>query len=155
MAQSSMTPISIPSAQRKVFVDTSAWYAVAGARDQYHTVARSYFEQALAEPVHFLTSDYILDETLTRLRYDFGHSIALRFWQQVEQARNQGSLTILWTEESVWQIALDLFRTYRDQTLSFTDCTSFALVHAYKPHEVFAFDDHFSLLGVVIQPGLK
>jgi predicted nucleic acid-binding protein len=34
-------------------------------------------------------------------------------------------------------------QAFPDQTLSFTDCTSFALMERIGVHEAFAFDSHF------------
>jgi len=134
-------------------VDTGGWYAVTSEKDRHYEDVTLYYLDLLDEGAHLLTSDYVLDETITRLRYDFGHAVALKFWQQVEQAYQKGFLTILWVDERVWKAAMDIFQKYDDQDFSFTDCTSFALAQEHQADEVFAFDHHFLMFGLIIKPG--
>ncbi|MBM4045670.1 MAG: type II toxin-antitoxin system VapC family toxin [Planctomycetes bacterium] len=154
MAQRTTTSTSTASGRHRVFVDTGGWYAVTSERDRHHEAGRLYYLNLLDEGAHLLTSDYVLDETLTRLRYDFGHAVALRFWQQTTRAQEKGSLTILWVDERVWKAAMGIFQKYADQDFSFTDCTSFALAREHRVDEVFAFDRHFLMFGLAIKPTL-
>jgi len=133
-------------------VDTGGWYCVASEEDYHHEIGTLYYLDMLDEGAHLLTSDYVLDETITRLRYDFGHTIAKAFWQQIEKAQQKGFLTILWVDERVFRAAMDIFRKYDDQDFSFTDCTSFALAQEHKVDEVFTFDHHFLMFGLLIKP---
>jgi predicted nucleic acid-binding protein len=133
-------------------VDTSGWYAAAAVQDRFHTEGARHLQELLDSSTHLFTSDYVLDETLTRLRYDSSHREALAFWQKIEAARQIGFLTVLWVEEAIWTAALDIFRQYEDQRLSFTDCTSFVLAQTHSIDQVFAFDDHFRMFGLTVRP---
>jgi hypothetical protein len=42
---------------------------VASEEDRHHEVGTLYYFDLLDEGAHLLTSDYVLDETITRLRY--------------------------------------------------------------------------------------
>ncbi|MCW3099755.1 MAG: putative nucleic acid-binding protein contains domain [Chthonomonadaceae bacterium] len=152
MARKTTMPTSIVMKRTEVFVDTGGWIAVAAEDDNYHQVATDYFESHLQAGTRFLTSDYVLDETLTRLRYDLGHGAALRFWQQIEAAQKMAILDILRVDEVIWSAAYEVFAQFRDQTFSFTDCTSFVLARSHSVDEVFAFDAHFAIFGFVIRP---
>ena len=153
MARKITTSTSTVRSRRKVFVDTGGWYAVASEDDRYHEVGTLYYLDLLDEGAYLLTSDYILDESLTRLRYDFGHALALTFWQRMDRAQRDGFLTILRVDERVWQAAMAIFQKYDDQDFSFTDCTSFVLARAHGVDEVFTFDRHFLMFGFTIKPG--
>ncbi len=48
--------------------------------------------------------------------------------------------------------ALDLFRQFADQHVSFTDCVSFVLMRKNHLSQVFAFDRHFAYAGFAVQP---
>ncbi len=48
--------------------------------------------------------------------------------------------------------AWDLFTRYDDKVLSFTDCTSFALLRERGLTEVFTFDSDFVKVGFVERP---
>lgn len=130
-----------------VFMDTSGWIAVAKPKDAYHDVARLQYARLLMRRVPLFTSNYVIDETMTRLRYDVGHSIACRFYDKYERAENQHLVTTLWVDEDVTRQAWQIFQKYSDQKLSFTDCTSFALMQNNGIKEAFALDAHFEMFG--------
>ena len=52
----------------------------------------------------------------------------------------------------IWQRAEVIFDLYKDPKLSFTDCTSFALLQEMEVGEVFGFDSHFEMMGHVLAP---
>lgn len=138
--------------RRKVFVDTAGWYAVSSADDRWHQVATHYYLNMLDQRFRLLTSDYILDETITRLRYDVSHESALTFWRQIQPAIRTGVLTVLWVDSRTWTAAMSIFNRYEDQDFSFTDCTSFVFAEEEAVDEVFTLDRHFLTMGFVIQP---
>lgn len=49
---------------------------------------------------------------------------------------------------------MDIFQQYDDQNFSFTDCTSFVLALEHRVDEVFAFDRHSLMFGLIIKPSL-
>jgi len=130
-----------------VFVDTGGWIAIAEPTDTYHDVAKLHYARLLMRRVRLFTSNYVIDETMTRLRYDVSHSIACRFYDKYEKAGNRHLITTLWVDEDVTRQAWHIFRKYSDQKLSFTDCTSFALMQNHGIREAFAFDAHFEMFG--------
>ena len=127
MARRTTTGTSTTKTRSKVFVDTGGWYAVSVARDRRHKLAIQHYASLLDDDTLLVTSDYVLDETITRLRYDSGHETSIDFLDQIEQAAERGFLRILQVDERIWSEACDLYRKYQDQEFSFTDCTSFIL----------------------------
>ena len=55
----------------RVFVDTSAWYAVADARDPDHPAVSAFMQ---SNPLPLITTTYVLDEMLTLVKARFVHS---------------------------------------------------------------------------------
>lgn len=70
----------------KLFVDTSAWFALNDRRDRHHAEATRFLESFKSEPVLFSTTDYIVDETVTLLRYKISHREALAFLRSLHAA---------------------------------------------------------------------
>ena len=136
----------------KIFVDTGGWYGVVSSEDRQHTVSVAYYRADVESRALLITSDYVLDETLTRLRYDFGHRIAMQFWEQIVQAEAAGWLVILPVGSSIWNSAIEIFARFDDQNFSFTDCSSFVLAQIEHVDEVFTFDHHFRHFGLIVQP---
>ena len=53
-----------------IFVDTGGWIAILNRRDQHHQEAVTIFNKLQQQQMRLLTTDYVIDETVTRLRYD-------------------------------------------------------------------------------------
>ena len=120
-----------------LFVDTSVWYAAADSSDASNASAKIIL--AAGEPL--VTSDHVLVETWTLLRYRMRRHAAERFW---EGLRN-GVATIepvgMADLEAAWQIGL----SYRDQDFSLVDRTSFALMCRLGIDRAASFDSDFAI----------
>jgi hypothetical protein len=137
---------------RAVFVDTSGWLALVLRNDQYHQSATAYYQLLRSNKMPLVTSDYVLDETLTRLRYDAGLQTAILAKEALDKARELNLLSMQWVDEAVVAEAWSLFIKHKDQEVSFTDCTSWSICQRLGIREAFAFDTHFHLMGLVIGP---
>ena len=127
--------------QNKIFVDTSAWYAIIDKNDRDHALAATKI-QVLDRPL--VTSNYIFDEILTLLKAKLGFAVAVNFGQKLWNQEISALVRITEDdEERAWRI----FRQYDDKGFSFTDCTSFALMERLDINTVFAFDDDFIQYG--------
>jgi predicted nucleic acid-binding protein len=124
-----------------IFVDTSAWYAVEVADDVNHEAACKFLAE-IASGKHgvSVTTDYVLDETLTLLRSRRDLASASCFIDKIRKSR---SVRVFWIDESLFEKALDVFRKSDRKSWSFTDCTSFALMRDLSVSEAFTFDAHF------------
>jgi predicted nucleic acid-binding protein len=129
---------------RFAFVDTSAWFAAVVPWDANHASSSAWFERN-ERPL--MTTDYIVDETLTLLRSrgEGQRAIALgeRFFKgQVATVHRLSSGEI----EAAWEV----FRMFRDKEWSFTDCTSKVVIEELACAVAVAFDEHFRQFGTVL-----
>ncbi|MGE5585557.1 MAG: type II toxin-antitoxin system VapC family toxin [Bacillota bacterium] len=108
----------------KLFADTGAWIALLVESDVNHTKARSAFSRFLAEHALVVTSNYVIDETVTWLRYQVSHKATVAFRETLTEARAAHGLHVEWMSERIEGEAWDVFLRYSDHELSFTDCTS-------------------------------
>lgn len=131
-----------------IFVDTGAWIALTDKNDKYHEDAIRIYTFLKQQKKHLLTTDYVLDETVTRLRYDSSHDIATRFLDVVTLTSKTDILQIVYTEHNIFYDATVIFRKYETAVLSFTDCVSFAVCKKYEIHKAFGFDSHFPMMGI-------
>lgn len=136
----------------RIFVDSGGWLSVLVRTDQHHVAGSAYYRQLLDAHARLFTSDFVLDEVITRLRYDIGHATASHFISLIQQSVNNHALQIWRVDEVIWQEAEKIFLQYADVRLSFTDCTSFALLNIHPVDEVFGFDQHFTIMGWVLKP---
>ncbi|MYC76370.1 type II toxin-antitoxin system VapC family toxin [Candidatus Poribacteria bacterium] len=104
-----------------IFVDTGAWIAMLNPNDQYHREAVAIYRPFRQQKTQFLTTDYVIDETVTRLRYDTNHSIAVIFLERIERLVETGVLILVEIDNRIFRGAIALFRQYDSARLSFTD----------------------------------
>src|SRR4051812_37816191 len=111
--------------------------------DPNHERAAS-FLAANREPL--ITTDYVVDETLTLLRARSERQRAILLGERFFT----GELAEIYylTEEDVRQ-AWEVLRAYTDKDWSFTDCTSKSIIEKHTLAAAFAFDHHFRQFGTV------
>ena len=100
--------------------------------------------------IRFLTSDDIVDEAVTLLRYDSSHQHAVRFLDLMARVQEIDVLQRVVVTAELFEAAVALFRQYDTATLSFTDCTSFVICDQLQIPEAFAFDQHFLMRGITL-----
>ncbi|MCL5045514.1 MAG: type II toxin-antitoxin system VapC family toxin [Actinobacteria bacterium] len=132
----------------KLFVDTSALVALADSGDMNHQRAAD-FARSLPNAARFVTTDYVLDETITRLRFSIGHSRTVEFREKIMASR---LYSIVGVNEEIRRLAWGLFKSYGDKQFSFTDCTSFVIMKALRLEEALTFDRHFLQAGFRVIP---
>jgi predicted nucleic acid-binding protein len=132
-----------------LFVDTAGWVACADSADPAHKRAAAARDRWLERGGVLVTTDYVVDETLTLIRLRLGLDAAEAWWRQVE-----GSSRLRWEFVSLARAdkARGLFFRYRDKDFSFTDCTSFVVMRELKLGEVLTTDRHFKQAGFTTLP---
>jgi len=131
-----------------IFVHTGAWIALSDKSDQYHNSAVEIYKALKLKRERLLTTDHVIDETATRLRYDANHGVAVRFLDLIDKSEKAGILALVRIDESIFKDATAVFRKYDTVVLSFTDCTSFAVCQKHYVNKAFAFDQHFEIVGI-------
>lgn len=121
-----------------LFVDTSAFYAVADSSDRHHERAVSTF-CARGERGDLKTTDHVVVETWLLLRARLGRVAAMRFWDAMET----GVVQVFGVSSRDLARARAIAREWPDQKFTLVDCTSFAVMERLGIREAFAFDRHF------------
>lgn len=135
-----------------IFVDTSAFLALVNEKDDNHLAAVRFLEDIKNGKVKIkkiITSDYIIDETLTRIRYAVGHREAVEWGKEILASKVVEKLEL---GREIFEFAWELFETYEDKRLSFTDCTSFAIMKKRGVERAFSFDRDFEKMGFIPLP---
>ena len=132
-----------------VFVDTAGWMACADGSDPAHARACSARDELLEEGNLLVTTDYVLDETLTLIRMRLNLAAAESWWSQVE-----ASSRVRWEWIGVTRAekARRVFFRHRDKHYSFTDCTSLVVMQELRLKQALTTDRHFRQMGFEIRP---
>jgi predicted nucleic acid-binding protein len=133
-----------------LFVDTSAFYALADKKDSNHRRARAFLTALQRKGQALVTTTDVFDETVTLVRYRLGHRAAVTLGGKLLESRWCRIVEIMdETRRGAW----DVFVRYADQTFSFTDCTSFATMRSMHLPEAFTFDRRdFAGAGFLARP---
>jgi predicted nucleic acid-binding protein len=123
--------------------------ACADESDPAHERACQARDAALEEGKILVTTDYVVDETLTLIRVRLSLIAAEAWWSQLE-----GSSRLRWEWIGVARAekARSLFFRHRDKGYSFTDCTSFIVMKELKLKQALTTDRHFRQMGFDVLP---
>jgi predicted nucleic acid-binding protein len=135
---------------KALFVDTAGWMACADAADPACQTARAARDRALERGQLLVTTDYVIDETLTLVRLRLGLAAAEAWWTQVQSSSR---LRVEWIGAARADTARHLFFRHRDKDFSFTDCTSFIVMQDLKLRQALTTDTHFNQVGFDAVPG--
>jgi predicted nucleic acid-binding protein len=132
---------------RRVFCDTSYFYACADTDDGFHDRALTLASEAMNRRAELWTTWDVISETVTLLRYRHSAAAAIRFLDDVKPGLRVASYG-----ETVRHEAEQVFRRHaRDHRLSFCDAVSFVVVTTLLDHmPCFAFDEDFRRLGLTV-----
>jgi hypothetical protein len=133
-----------------LFVDTAGWMTCADAADPAHLRATQARDAALEAGSVLVTTDYVVDETLTLIRIRLGLPCAQAWWGQVERSVR---VRWEWLDAARAERARTLFFQRREQDYSFTDCTSFVVMQELRLRQALTTDRHFRHFGFEVVPG--
>jgi uncharacterized protein len=127
---------------RRVFVDTSGFYAFLDRNDPFHGEARRLFLRSRDEPWALMTSSYVVHETWALIQARLG-------WDAVEDwlASLLARCEVVWVDERLHERGAARARQARQRRLSLTDCVSFEVMLARNCRECIADDAHFMEIG--------
>jgi uncharacterized protein len=124
----------------RLFVDTGAFIALTDADDENHKAAAAFYRNAKENGARFVTTNFVVCETMNYLRARISHHIAVLFHETLKKS---GLIEIIPVSPSVEDAAFVIFKRYSDKDFSFIDCTSFSAMRSLKLKTAFAFDKHF------------
>ncbi len=133
-------------AQRAVFVDTGAYYALADPGDTSATVAKVISEHLIAERWVIYTSNFILAEIHALLLRRRGRAVALKVLEDLDQSPTTIERVTVADEAR----AREIITQYDDKNFSLTDATSFAVMERLGITCAFTFDRNFEQYGLTV-----
>ena len=126
----------------KIYVDTSAFYALIDRSDRHHEKASALWPELLHENVALITSNYVVWETTDLLQQRIGCEAAILWYRDV-----LGVMDVRWVNEENHQRAVELWLNLGQYRPSLVDCVSFVTMHLHQIEKVFCFKPHFINYG--------
>ena len=116
-------------------------------QDFSHRAASRILRKSAAAKQRFLTTDYVLDETVTLLKFrDHGHLIRAVF----DTILSSNACRIEWTSLERFESTFAYFLKHLDHQWSFTDCLSFQVMKELQVQRALTKDAHFREAGFTV-----
>ena len=131
-------------ASKPVLADTSFFFALVAKRDPAHRQAVKAFAKLLRARCRVITTDYIVDETLTLTKARINARAALALLDRIERSE---AINLEDIAPHRFDTAKAFFVKHADHGYSFTDCTSFVLMRELRMTQALTTDRHFSEAG--------
>ncbi len=132
-----------------IFLDTSFFKALLDPKDDFHNKAKTQWGLFRHQDIDLVTTNYIVDESLTLIRIRCGLSAA----KQLRGILYEGAEYIKMIRVTVDDDAGAWEWFEKDWSkLSYTDCVSFAVMKRLEITDVATFDEHFTRAAFTIYP---
>ncbi len=133
----------------RIFIDTSAFYAIIDKRDQAHSKAIPIWDALIeSSDSELCVSNGVISETYTLIRYRLSFEIASEFLRIV----GDYGILVFYSDTAVERNAYYWLEKYKDVKLSFVDAVSFQIMKEHKIKHEFTFDNHFEITGFYCLP---
>jgi predicted nucleic acid-binding protein len=126
----------------KIFVDTSALYALVATQDQANAQAVILWEDLALSEQPLITSNYVLAECFALVQNRLGIEVVHHL-----QSDCVPVLQIIWIDEELHQAAIEQVVSLNHRNLSLVDCVSFEIMRRLGIRTSFTFDGHFHEQG--------
>jgi len=126
----------------RVFIDTSAFYALLDRDDAHHARAKSAWSGLLESAHALVTSNYILVETFALLQNRLGIEAIRAFHDDILPLIN-----VEFVASGTHRSGVAALLSASRRNLSLVDCVSFEVMRTSGINTAFAFDKHFKEQG--------
>jgi predicted nucleic acid-binding protein len=129
----------------RLFVDTWGWLVLEDSKDPAHPAVQSLRVQSVESGTMWVTTDFVLDETITRLFSRRPFAEARRYCDGIFRSIDTGVLALERVTPERFASAYRLRLRYSEKLrISFTDLTSFVVMTELGIHDVLTEDVHFT-----------
>lgn len=133
---------------QRLFVDTAAWAALEMGNDPNYRRALE-FRLGPGRKYGWVTTNWVIWETVTLLRYRGTHAKAAQFYLRVTESPG---LEIIRVSPEYEALGWKIFQRYDDKMFSGVDCVSFAIMKTLRIDSAFTFDSDFRQAGFAVLP---
>lgn len=122
----------------RVFVDTSAFLALANRLDNDHATAARIYPALIDRRVDLLTSSYVVAESMALIQRRLGWAPLVAFSEALEAAFH-----VVWVDQSLHVEAQRFLFRRRRRAINIVDAVSMTVARQLALDALFAFDDDF------------
>jgi predicted nucleic acid-binding protein len=131
----------------RVFIDTSAFYALLDRDDENHRRAKDAWTILLKNGNTLITSNYVLVETFALIQHRMGIEAVRGFQNDILPLVN-----VEFVDAGLHRSGVSALLSASRRNLSLVDCISFEMMRTLEVSTAFAFDPHFKEQGFHLLP---
>ncbi len=132
----------------EIYVDTSAWFSLMYTNDKYNERMRSIYNSLLENNNMFLTTNAVIGETFTLMRYRINRNSNLPF-EFINIIENSLRIKKLISNEQIEKKAIEILKKYKNHKFSYVDALSFAQMNKRNIKYALTLDEHFTVAGFI------
>lgn len=129
-----------------IFVDTSALFALYKHDDPHHEKAVKTTRFIDQQSLQKVSSNLIISELLTLISMRVGKMKAI----EAGKTLRTSGLVVYFIDTQLQEKAWNIFLKIKDKDVSFTDCSSFAVMESLGIRKAFSFDEDFIKYGFTL-----
>ena len=126
----------------KIFVDTSALFALVNAVDGDNLSSQSIWKELLQDRHELWTNNYIIVECISLLQRRLGLELVRLLESEILRV-----LEVEWLDKEHHALAVAEVLQSNRRNLSLVDCSAFETMRRLEIETAFTFDDHFRAEG--------
>jgi len=126
----------------RIFMDTSAFFALLDRDDANHKKAKKIWSDVLNPENILITSNYVIVENFALIQHRLGLEAVRGFQEDILPLIN-----IEWADAETHKSGVSALLAASRRRLSLVDCVSFETMRILGIKTVFAFDPHFADQG--------
>lgn len=134
-------------------VDSDAFVALSKNDDSNSAKAQQILNILKLQKTKLYTSNYVFSESITVISKKVGYLAALSFIEVMKSSKNPFSF--IWIDETIENMALEIFKQQTSKNVSFVDCTNMALLRHDQINAIFSFDESYRKNGFTLANQLK
>lgn len=131
---------------QRIFVDTSAYYALTDPHDNNHAAASSMALRLAGEGADLFTTNFVAAETHGLILNRMDRNTAERVLERLYASTTR----IVRAKEGDEAHAREIVRQYQDKEFSLVDAISFAVMERLHLRLAWSYDQHFSQIGFAL-----
>ena len=131
----------------RIFIDTSAFFALLDNDDAQHSAAKRVWKELLQEDRTLLTSNYVLVECFALIQNRLGLRAVRDFQENIMPL-----IQVEYVDLEMHRAGVSALLAASRRNLSLVDCVSFEVMRTLGIKAVFTFDPHFREQGFSINP---
>lgn len=127
---------------KRVFVDTSAIYALTIRTDANHEIARSVLASLRSKESSLVTSSFAVQESIALLQHRFGIDAVRTVWGKLISG-----MEVVYVDQDMLSQSVHALLAASRRQVSLTDWVGITIMRQQGIQTAFAFDKHFSEQG--------